>query len=61
VRVAVNEIIAWHLHHPTRQTGSMRNLPTAARFRRRDLPVVAEHGLRSPLEQHPVRVDVFGA
>lgn len=60
VRVAVNEIIGWHLYHPTRQAGSMRDLPTAARFRRRDLPVVAEHGLRNPLDQHPVRATVLG-
>lgn len=58
--VAVRDIPAWHLYHPTRQIGKMRDLPTAARFRRRDLPVVAEHGVRSPLPQSPLSLTRFG-
>ena len=61
VRIAVEEIIAWHLYHPTRQApGAMRDLPTARRFARRDLPVAAERGVVRPLDQPPVEADVFG-
>lgn len=55
-RPAAGEIIAFHLFHPTRQPDApMASLPTARRFaQRRRLPVVAEHGVRNPLEQHEV-------
>ena len=59
-RVAVEELIAFHLFHTSRQQGKMRDLPTAERFARRDLPVVAEHGVRNTLPQHPVEATVFG-
>lgn len=59
VRIAVTEIEAWHLHHPTRQQGKMRDLETYQRFRRRDLPTVAEHGVRNPLEQHPIHAELI--
>lgn len=54
--VAVRELIAFHLYHPTRQTpGRMSELPTARRFASRSrLPLVAEHGVRNPLAQNPV-------
>jgi hypothetical protein len=53
VRVAVEEIIGWHLFHETRQPGvPMRELPMGKRFAQRaSLPVVAEHGVDRPLEQ----------
>ena len=53
VRPAASEIIAWHLHHATRQPDvPMRELPTARRFARRAaLPDVAERGVEDPLEQ----------
>ncbi|MFM9957393.1 MAG: galactosyltransferase-related protein [Phycisphaerales bacterium] len=55
-RVAVDELIVFHLYHKTRQTsGRMADLPTAKRFARRaELPLVAEHGVRNPLPQNPV-------
>lgn len=63
VQVAVEEIPAWHLWHPTRQPGMpMRELPTAKRFvRRSSLPNRADHGVRNPLEQPPVLVSTIGS
>lgn len=62
VRIGIREMVAWHLWHPTRQPGvAMRELPTAQRFAERGrLPLVAEHGLRTPLEQAELRVDRVG-
>jgi len=61
VGVAVRAIPALHLWHETRQAAvRMAELPTARRFAQRTrLPLVAEHGVRSPLEQHPVQSSVF--
>jgi hypothetical protein len=61
VRPAAGEIIAFHLFHQTRQPDApMATLPTARRFeQRRTLPVVAEHGVENPLEQHEVETTVF--
>ena len=61
VRPAAGEILAFHLYHPTRQPEMpMSSLPTARRFeQRRTLPLVAEHGVRSPLEQHEVHATTF--
>lgn len=62
VRVAVRDIVAWHLYHPTRQPeGPMRKLSTARRFARTDLPIVAQHGVRNPIEQPLVAVTRFGS
>lgn len=60
--VAVSAIAALHLWHETRQAAvPMAQLPTAKRFAQRaKLPLVAEHGVENPLDQHPIRVDVFG-
>lgn len=62
VRPACAEIIAFHLHHQTRQPDApMASLPTAQRFaRRRELPIVAEHGVRNPLPQPEPRATAFG-
>lgn len=59
--VAVRDLIAFHLFHPTRQApGRMADLPTAKRFALRDrLPPVAEHGVRNPLPQHPLTSSLF--
>ncbi len=58
--IAVNEIIGFHLWHPTRQpSGAMRDNPNHQRFRRRDLPVRAENGIENPIPQNPVSTDVF--
>lgn len=58
--VAVNDIIAFHLWHPTRQpTGPMSANPNHQRFMRRDVPTVCEHGLTNPLPQNTVDVTVF--
>ncbi|MEM1166625.1 MAG: galactosyltransferase-related protein [Planctomycetota bacterium] len=53
VRVAVADILAWHLWHPTRQSpGRMAELPTYQRFRTRGrLPRVCGHGVEHPLAQ----------
>jgi hypothetical protein len=60
-KVAVSQIIAWHLWHETRQAaGPMNDLPTAKRFAQRFvLPDVAEHGVQNPLPQHPVEATRF--
>jgi hypothetical protein len=59
---AMSRIIAWHLYHPTRQPeGPMTANPNHDRFIRKDLPVAAANGLKSPLDQHPVQVTIFEA
>ncbi len=58
--IAVNDIIAYHLWHPTRQpSGRMSDNPNHPRFVRKDLPIAADRGLRNPIEQHPVSVMRF--
>jgi len=53
-------IPCWHLYHPTRQPdGPLSANPNHTRFVRRDLPTVAERGLRHEIEQHPVRVSTL--
>ncbi len=58
-RIAVEEILGFHLYHPTRQHGAMRDNPNAARFARRDLPITCEHGVRNPLPQAPVEAELI--
>ncbi|MCC6909558.1 MAG: hypothetical protein IT430_16590 [Phycisphaerales bacterium] len=57
-RVAVRDILVYHLHHPTRAPGEWSDRANARRFLRRDLPMRCEHGLESPLDQPPVQVDL---
>lgn len=59
--VAVRDLLAFHLYHPTRQApGRMADLPTAKRFAMRArLPLIAEHGVRNPLPQHPLAVSLI--
>lgn len=53
--IAVRDIIAWHLWHPTRAPVRPTQAPGYARFSTPELPVVAEHGWRNPVPQpHPV-------
>ncbi len=61
VHVAVSRIPAFHLWHQTRQPpAAMRDLPMAKRFaQRHTLPLVCEHGVRNPLDQPNVSVNVF--
>lgn len=56
-RIAVRDILVYHLHHPSRAPGDWFDRPNAHRFLRRDLPVRCLKGLDSPLEQPPVQVD----
>ncbi len=55
-RIAVRDILVFHLHHPTRAPQNWFDRPNARRFLRRDLPVRCARGLDSPLEQGPVEV-----
>jgi hypothetical protein len=53
VAIAVRDIMAVHLWHPSRAPASPELAPGAARFARRDLPVRAEQGWDSPSPQEP--------
>lgn len=55
-RIAVRDIIVFHLHHPTRAPRDWFDRPNAQRFLRRDLPLRCARGLDSPVEQGPVMV-----
>jgi hypothetical protein len=54
--IAVRQILAFHLYHPTRAPARPVHAPGYARFRREDLPVRALHGWESPLPQPQVQV-----
>lgn len=54
---ACEAIPSFHLYHPTRQPDApMTQNPNYRRFARRDLPVVAEHGIRNGIPQPAVQV-----
>jgi hypothetical protein len=53
-RIAVLDIMAYHLWHESRSTGRVKDLPNAKRFHRRHAPVRCIHGLDTPLPQNPV-------
>lgn len=57
--IAVEEILALHLWHPSRAPSRPEEAPGAARFARHDLPVSAEKGWRSPAGQEEGRVVVL--
>jgi len=59
-RIAVLEIMAYHLWHETRRVGRIKELPNAKRFYRRRAPVRCVHGLETPVPQHPVDATIFG-
>lgn len=50
-QIAVGDIHAFHLYHPTRAPGSPTEAPGFRRFSRNDLPTRAEAGWDSPREQ----------
>lgn len=59
-RPAVEEIVAFHLWHTTRQpSGRLSDNPNHRRFMRRDLPVSCENGLLNPIAQNAVSVTEF--
>jgi len=49
--IAVRNIIAWHLWHPTRAPSRPTEAPGYARFSSAELPVAAECGWRNPMPQ----------
>lgn len=58
--VAIRDIPVLHLHHPTRAARDWADNPGFARMKRRDLPVVCLRGLRNPMDQDDVSMDVIG-
>ena len=63
LRPCAPDVIGWHLYHPSRQDDvPMHQLPNARRFAlRHRLPIVATHGIESPVPQHTVEASRFGA
>jgi hypothetical protein len=61
VSIAVEEIIAYHLWHPTRAPARPTEAPGFSRFSRRDLPTRAEHGWGTPAPQPDPTVRVIAA
>jgi len=61
IDIAVNRIMAYHLWHPTRGTMPRSEDAGPARFARRDLPIVAAVGLRTPRAQPEVKVQQCGS
>jgi hypothetical protein len=59
-RVAVRDIIAFHLYHPSRKPERMNKTDAYRRFRDRSLPATCERGFRYPLEQDDLSVRLFG-
>jgi len=57
--IAIRDILAFHLYHPTRGSADWHDRPNARRFKRHDLPIVCVHGLENPIEQTKVLVDVI--
>jgi hypothetical protein len=51
VSIAIAEIRAYHLWHPTRLPGDRSVTPEFKRFARKDLPAFAVHGWRNPMPQ----------
>jgi hypothetical protein len=49
--IAVKDILAYHLWHPTRAPQKPTQAPGYQRFAQEDLPVIAAHGWRTPLAQ----------
>jgi hypothetical protein len=58
--IAVKDILAYHLWHPTRAPRRPTDAPGYERFAQ-ELPTVAEHGWRNPLPQPPPVVRVVGS
>lgn len=60
-KVAVRDIVALHLWHPSREPAPPNQRPEYHRWLRRDLPIVAEEGLRTPRSQSEVHTTWFNA
>ncbi len=59
--VAVRDIIAFHLYHPSRKPERMARTAAYRRFRDRTLPASCERGFRYPVEQDEVELKCFGS
>lgn len=58
--VAVRDIIAFHLYHPSRKPERMSRTAAYKRFRDRTLPASCERGFRYPIEQDEPTLRFFG-
>lgn len=61
VSIAVQEIGAFHLWHPTRAPSRPTDAPGYTRFARTDLPMTAAHGWKNPIPQPEPTVRVINA
>lgn len=59
VAIRVEEILAFHLWHPTRRPYGVTESPSYKRFARKDVPAFAVRGWVNPLEQPEVVVRVI--
>lgn len=60
--IAITDILAFHLYHPTRAPGDWHNSPNAARFAAGARgPTKCTCGLDAPLDQPPLRIEHFNA
>lgn len=59
--IAVRDIVAWHLWHPTRAPGRPTEAPGYARFCTPELPIHAERGWRNPQPQPSPEVRLVSA
>src|SRR5262249_6815500 len=57
--IAVSEILALHLWHPSRAPARPTDAPGYARFSSPGLPIEAEHGWRNPIPQPEPHVRVI--
>ncbi len=58
--VAVRDIIAFHLYHPSRKPDRMSRTAAYRRFRDRTLPARCARGFRDPIEQDEPALQFFG-
>ncbi|MCK4871597.1 MAG: glycosyltransferase [Phycisphaerales bacterium] len=58
--VAVRDIIAFHLYHPSRKPDRMNRSEAYRRFRDKSLPAACERGFRYPMEQDELVVEILG-
>jgi len=56
VRIAVRDIMSYHLWHPTRAAGKPAEFSGFARFSQQGLPLRAERGILNPMPQPEVSV-----
>lgn len=58
--IAVRDIVAFHLYHPSRKPEKMARTEAYRRFRDRSLPARCERGFRYPIEQDEPVIKFFG-